>query len=291
MKIVKGKCTFVFSKCFILFHILIVEQKIKFSIRDIFCKCNQIHRVLRIWSHLLKKSLIQKFVFVQCLLDDWYSHMVVNHFFFETLSKLLGVTHQSINRFTMLWKKIYCFTLSPRWVLLLWNTFIFVCLPWRSKNSPPTPSHFAKLELFWRKRKTNINDIVSEIQKQFESSLGYRTTHQQLWKNKVTIETETIAIIMKSLHSFGVGVFLRSCHKLRRRTYRSQPPNFIWHIDVCDKLNSSGLTIHDVIDRYSYKILRSNVVPSKGGPKIIQSFRLNDVVQSKVTQKIIRADK
>ena len=35
----------------------------KFSIKDFFSKCDQIHRKLRILSHLLKKSLMQNFNF------------------------------------------------------------------------------------------------------------------------------------------------------------------------------------------------------------------------------------
>ena len=35
----------------------------KFSIKDFFSKCDQIRRKLRIWSHLLKKSLIENFIF------------------------------------------------------------------------------------------------------------------------------------------------------------------------------------------------------------------------------------
>ena len=38
-------------------------QKMKFSIMDFFSKCDQIRRKLRIWSHLLKKSVIENFVF------------------------------------------------------------------------------------------------------------------------------------------------------------------------------------------------------------------------------------
>ena len=38
-------------------------QKMKFSIRDSFSKCYQIRRKLRIWSHLLKKSLMENFIF------------------------------------------------------------------------------------------------------------------------------------------------------------------------------------------------------------------------------------
>ena len=38
----------------------------KFSIKDFFSKCDQIHSFLRIWSHLLKKSLMENFFLVQC---------------------------------------------------------------------------------------------------------------------------------------------------------------------------------------------------------------------------------
>ena len=42
---------------------LITAQKMKFSITDFFSKCDQICSFLRIWSHLLKKSLMQNFIF------------------------------------------------------------------------------------------------------------------------------------------------------------------------------------------------------------------------------------
>ena len=38
-------------------------QKMNFSIKDFFSKCNQIRRKLRIWLHLLKKSLMENFIF------------------------------------------------------------------------------------------------------------------------------------------------------------------------------------------------------------------------------------
>ena len=38
-------------------------QKMKFSIKDFFSKCDQICRFLTIWSHLLKKSLLENFIF------------------------------------------------------------------------------------------------------------------------------------------------------------------------------------------------------------------------------------
>ena len=38
-------------------------QKMKFSIQYFFSKCNQIRRKLRIWSNLLKKVLMENFIF------------------------------------------------------------------------------------------------------------------------------------------------------------------------------------------------------------------------------------
>ena len=42
---------------------IFTAQKIKFSITDFFRKCDQIRTFLQIWSHLLKKSVIENFIF------------------------------------------------------------------------------------------------------------------------------------------------------------------------------------------------------------------------------------
>ena len=41
----------------------ITAQKMKFFIKDYFSKCDQIHSFLQIWSYLLKKSLMENFIF------------------------------------------------------------------------------------------------------------------------------------------------------------------------------------------------------------------------------------
>ena len=43
-------------------------QKMKFLIKDFSSKCDQIRRKLRIWSHLLEKSLMENFFFCAVLL-------------------------------------------------------------------------------------------------------------------------------------------------------------------------------------------------------------------------------
>ena len=40
-------------------------RKMKFSFIDFFSKCDQINRKLLIWSYLLKKPLMENFIFVQ----------------------------------------------------------------------------------------------------------------------------------------------------------------------------------------------------------------------------------
>ena len=40
-----------------------LHKKMKFSIKDFFSKCDRIRRKLRIWSHLLKKCLMENFIF------------------------------------------------------------------------------------------------------------------------------------------------------------------------------------------------------------------------------------
>ena len=39
-------------------------QKMKFSIKELFSKCDQIRTKLRIWLHLMKKSLMENFFFL-----------------------------------------------------------------------------------------------------------------------------------------------------------------------------------------------------------------------------------
>ena len=55
-------------------------QKMKFSIKDLFSKFDQISRKLRIWSDLLKKSLIEDSFFEQCY-QNFLNHFMPLVFF------------------------------------------------------------------------------------------------------------------------------------------------------------------------------------------------------------------
>ena len=57
--------------------IIFTAQKIKFPITDFFNKCDQIRRKLRIWSHLLKKSIMENFIF--CVVFASLNWSLVSH--------------------------------------------------------------------------------------------------------------------------------------------------------------------------------------------------------------------
>ena len=46
----------------------------KFSIKDFIRKCDQIHSKFRIWSHLLKKPVMENVIF--CAVNLFYSRLV-----------------------------------------------------------------------------------------------------------------------------------------------------------------------------------------------------------------------
>ena len=72
------KCTFyklttMHSKVYKFTKIKNTAQKMKFSVKDFFSKCDRIHRKLRIWSHLLKTSLTENFIFCAVKVSPGFS--------------------------------------------------------------------------------------------------------------------------------------------------------------------------------------------------------------------------
>ena len=51
------------NSCYYMHHAIGTAQKVKFSIKDFFSECDQNRSFLWIWSHLLKKSLMENFIF------------------------------------------------------------------------------------------------------------------------------------------------------------------------------------------------------------------------------------
>ena len=56
---------------------LYITQKMKFSIKNCFSKCDRIRSYQRIWSHLLKKSLMENFIFCAVIISDLLAFLVM----------------------------------------------------------------------------------------------------------------------------------------------------------------------------------------------------------------------
>ena len=54
-----------------------LHKKLKFSIKDFFIRCDQIHNIRRIWSHLLKKSLLENFIFCAVLVTPVHINFIL----------------------------------------------------------------------------------------------------------------------------------------------------------------------------------------------------------------------
>ena len=84
------KQSFIYFWPYLIF--CITAQKMKFSIKNFFSKCDQIRRKLQIWSHLLKKSLMENFFFCGVHLfqfqEDLHQERTINDSFTGWLGRL-----------------------------------------------------------------------------------------------------------------------------------------------------------------------------------------------------------
>ena len=71
------------------------------------------------------------------------------------------------------------------------------------------------------------------------------------------------------------GVNRRRRRRLHRRSYVTQGPNYVWHIDGHDKLKPFGFSIHGCIDGFSRKLMWLEVGTTNKMPEVIAKFYLD----------------
>ena len=71
-------------------------QEMKFSVKDFLIKCDQIRSFLRIWSYLIKKSLMENFVFCGVLGEPVWTHIIQSE---GTISFWYGL---EVNQFSII---------------------------------------------------------------------------------------------------------------------------------------------------------------------------------------------
>ena len=82
------------------------------ALKDFFSKCDQIRRKVQIWSHLLKKSLIENFIFCAVLKLYFLELKEKNYFniFAETCSFALNILVASTCKFFLMDVHSFVFT-------------------------------------------------------------------------------------------------------------------------------------------------------------------------------------
>ena len=62
----------------------------KFSVKDFFSKCEQIRSKLRNWSHLLKKSLMENFIFCAVIITNLFMNLTMRNFWFQSFKSIFS---------------------------------------------------------------------------------------------------------------------------------------------------------------------------------------------------------
>lgn len=102
-------------------------------------------------------------------------------------------------------------------------------------------------------------------------------------------DKETVRFALKTMGPTGVSQLSR--HRLRRRQYISQGPNYAWHIDGYDKLKPYGFAIHGAIDGYSRKMIWLTVAATNNNPNVVATYYVRSVNKLQIVPRLIRTDR
>eukprot|EP00112_Aurelia_sp_Birch-Aquarium-sp1_P002154 Seg1232.24 transcript_id=Seg1232.24/GoldUCD/mRNA.D3Y31 product="hypothetical protein" protein_id=Seg1232.24/GoldUCD/D3Y31 len=92
--------------------------------------------------------------------------------------------------------------------------------------------------------------------------VGYRKIWSRLRRNGIIVKRSRVMMLLRELDPEGVDC--RKNKRLRRRAYQTKGPNFIWHIDGHESLESPfGLVIHACIDALFQKTYLVRKCPLK----------------------------
>lgn len=86
---------------------------------------------------------------------------------------------------------------------------------------------------------------------------------------------ETVCLVLKELDPTGVS--LRQARRLRRRNYFSKGQNFIWHLNLYDKLKPFGICVNGCIDGFPTNIILLNAYAASSDSKVIGGYYIEAV--------------
>ena len=106
---------------------------------------------------------------------------------------------------------------------------------------------------------------------------GYRSIWHSLQLLSIRVPRIVVQEILREIDPEGTE--MRKSHRLKRRTYHNQGPNYAWHCDGYDKLKQYGFPIHGCIDGWSRKVLWLYVTRSNNQPNNVATYYLDAVAE------------
>lgn len=149
-----------------------------------------------------------------------------------------------------------------------------------------------KDNLYRRKNQSDVLDVAAFINSELQTSgslHGYRWMHLKCIQKKFVVTQETVRELVKVIDPEGCEI--RSRRRLRRRSYYSKGPNFLWHVDSYDKLSPYGVCINGCIDGFSRQIIWLEAYMSNSNPKIIAGYYINAIRNTNRCPLRIRSDR
>ena len=111
-----------------------------------------------------------------------------------------------------------------------------------------------------RENPTDLNALVRAVEEKLRGSgrlLGYRAMHQRLTNDYHFVVTgDVVRRVLRVLDPEGVEA--RSRHRLRRRSYHTKGPNYLWHIDAWKEI---FYQIEDIRAQYRSGKIRNKSCP------------------------------
>ena len=152
----------------------------------------------------------------------------------------------------------------------------------------------AKLKSLGLQRRSNavgMDVLRDRIQQELDgpgNSAGYRSVWHTLKLEGIQVPRETVRLIVKELDPEGVRE--RRAKILRRRTYRSPGPNYVWHVDGYDKLKPYGFHVHGCIDGYRRKIIWLKLSRTNNDPAVTGQHFLDAIAKYGGCPLLLRTD-
>ena len=184
------------------------------------------------------------------------------------------------------YQKILLFLSTYHGILLFLSTYHGIEISLRTLST-----RLRSLGLRRRNVEFDVNRVSQRIQEEIDGpgkSAGYRCIAHTLQMEGLQVPRESVRILVKELDPEGVN--LRRSRTLRRRTYHSPGPNFVWHVDGYDKIKPYGFPVHGCIDGYSRKVLWLKVCKTNNNPAVTGKHFLDAISKYGGCPMLLRTD-